>query len=94
MNQENTYLFVGHKAGLEGNRLVLYIAYMKARWEDSEEPKCRHGYAMEWAERFKRGAEYCHSNGEGQKLLDKLYKEKELYKRSCAVTWLRDNGYE
>lgn len=88
---KQTYLKVGRDAGLDGNRLVLFVAYMKARWTDTEESKCRHGYAGEWAGRFQKGIEFSASDLEGQRLLDKLYKKDELYKRCCPVTWMRDN---
>jgi hypothetical protein len=44
---------------------------MRTRWGDTEEQKCRDGYAFEWAERFADGYEYEASDISGvQVLLD------------------------
>jgi len=47
-----------------------YVAYMRARWADTEAEKCEDGYAVEWAERFRLRIEYAMSDREGQHLLD------------------------
>jgi len=45
---------------------------MNKRWADSEDVKCRIGYAGEWAERFKRGIEYSSSDSAGQAILREM----------------------
>jgi hypothetical protein len=67
-----TYEEVGVKVGLEGKNLARFVAYMQARWADTEEQKSRDGYAEEWAMRFKAGAEYHASDGVGQEVLRKI----------------------
>jgi hypothetical protein len=67
-----TYREVGEQAGLSGSRLNLYVAYMKARWEDDEKQKCLDGYARKWSLRFLGGVEYSCSDEEGKYILRDL----------------------
>lgn len=64
-----TYTEVGKSAGLEGNTLRRYVAYMTQRWRYTEEQKCYDGYAEEWAIRFGKGYEYGASDIEGKTVL-------------------------
>lgn len=50
-----------------------FILYMTIRWPDTEEQKCKDGYALEWVERFSTGHEYEASDTFGRSVLDKLY---------------------
>lgn len=67
-----TYQYVGLKAGLDLETLTRYVKYMTTRWKDTEEQKCRDGYAMEWAMRFLHKYEYQFSDGIGQSVLKEI----------------------
>ncbi len=67
--QASTYEEVAKEEGLTGITATRYIAYMKARWANSELVKCRVGYAQEWAQRFLCGIEYGASDTTGQAVL-------------------------
>ena len=67
-----TYGDVGKEMGLVGYTFDLYLEYMTNRWADSEETKVEHGYAEEWAYRFKSRHEYQCSDLEGQRVLREL----------------------
>ena len=67
-----TYTAIGKRHGLTGTKLHRYVSYMNKRWADSEDVKCRVGYAGEWAERFKRGIEYSSSDPAGQAILREM----------------------
>ena len=64
-----TYEEIAEQVGLERRTLGRYLEYMKSRWADSEEIKCRVGYAREWALRFKNGIEYSASDSHGRRVL-------------------------
>lgn len=70
-----TYEEVGVEAGLQGNTLLRYVAYMQARWSGTEGQKCVDGYASEWAVRFKAGVEYHASDMEGEAVLKRIDKK-------------------
>ncbi len=67
-----TYEEVAEACGLTGETKRRYLAYMTTRWKDSENVKCRVGYAEEWAERFLGGYEYQASDFIGQSILKTL----------------------
>ena len=69
-----TYEEVGQRAGLNERTLALYVSYMKSRWPNDEDVKCRVGYADEWAYRFKVGIARTCSDAEGKRVLDALEK--------------------
>ena len=69
MYDKKTYDDVGFDAGLRGRNLNRYVEYMRTRWGDTEEQKCRDGYAFEWAERFSDGYEYEASDITGVEVL-------------------------
>jgi hypothetical protein len=68
----NTYEDVARRARLQPIVGALYLHYMKVRWEETEEQKCRDGYAMEWAIRFKEGREFYASDSVGQMVLQSM----------------------
>ena len=70
------YAAVGREVGLDPVTNSRYVAYMKARWGDQEDLKCRTGYAKEWAERFKAKIEFGASDSTGQALLKALSPER------------------
>ncbi len=68
-----TYIEVAESQELSASEHYRYVMYMKTRWPDTEEQKCRDGYATEWAIRFKLGREYACSDREGQSILMTIY---------------------
>jgi hypothetical protein len=67
-----TYEEVARRAGLQPIVRELYLHYMRVRWEETEEQKCRDGYAMEWAIRFKEGREFSASDSTGRVILQSM----------------------
>jgi hypothetical protein len=67
-----TYEEIGIKNGLDSTTLARYVAYMQARWADTETQKCQDGYAEEWAVRFKSKAEYFAADAVGTAVLRKI----------------------
>jgi hypothetical protein len=67
-----TYVEVGLNNGLRDEKLSLYVAYMKERWESTEVQKCSDGYANEWAYRFLNDIEYNASDSTGKQILESL----------------------
>lgn len=67
-----TFSEVGKEAGLDGVTLSRYVTYMERRWKHEEELQCQTGYAMEWAGRFKDGAEFGCSDAAGQSILREM----------------------
>lgn len=70
-----TFLEVGISIGLSGEILRRYTAYMLMRWEHKERELCsKHytEYAKEWAQRFKDGLEYQHSDCDGVAVLNTI----------------------
>lgn len=76
-----TYKYIGMINKLMGNRLLLYITYMKTMWPNSEHTHCKTDFAEHWATRFMEGREYQESDVKGKKVLENLYKNKEIYKK-------------
>ncbi len=70
-----TYREIGEKAGLTGDRLEMYIAYISEAWPITERYKCSTGYAQEWAERFHAGREWEYSDAKGKSILQRLYNQ-------------------
>ena len=68
----STYEDVAKECGLSVSQSKKYVTYMKVRWQDSEDTKCKVGYAKEWAVRFKMGR---FSNLEfiKQRMLEKIF---------------------
>ena len=69
-----TYEEVAKEARLLPDTKIVYLAYMRGRWADSEHIKCVTGYAMEWAELFANGQAYEASDSVGRQLLGDIYK--------------------
>jgi hypothetical protein len=72
MDNLKTYAEVAKLYKLDELQTKRYVAYMKARWPDTEERKCSDGYAAEWAKRFQIGCEYGCSDADGQKILEQM----------------------
>jgi hypothetical protein len=69
-----TYEEVAKEARLLPYTKDIFLAYMRARWADSEYIKCATGYATEWAERFANGIAYEASDSEGKRILGDIYR--------------------
>ena len=67
-----TYNDLAREAGLDEYTASRFVAYMTARWADTEAQKCRDGYAREWIERFRCGIEYAASDSTGRAILNIL----------------------
>ena len=72
MEKELCYYDIGKKEGLKGFRLEHYVVYMKTRWPDDEDLKCKNGYAQEWADRFVYGLEWTASDSHGRLILQQI----------------------
>ena len=67
-----TYEQIADKAGLDSHTKRRYVQYMKTRWANDEKVKCKTGYALEWAYRFKLEQEYLASDSEGKAVLKNI----------------------
>ena len=67
-----TYNDLAREAGLDPYTTGRFVAYMTARWADTEAQKCQDGYALEWLERFRGGIEYESSDSTGRSILYSL----------------------
>ena len=90
-----TFKEVGEKAGLSGERLLLYVRYMLARWKDKESLMCQTGYAQEWAgkhfiqiDRFAPSSKKCNHCGNVNKAL--RLSDREWVCPSCRAVIDRD----
>jgi len=72
-----TYEEVANIAGLDRETKNRYVEYMRKRWNDTEEQKCRDGYAGQWAQRFKLKYEYQASDPNGQSVLKEIDKNRQ-----------------
>lgn len=72
MPDATTYEEIAEQGGLRGRQRDRFLFYMKFRFSDHEEQKCRDGYAMEWCQRFFQQREYAASDHIGQRLLDHM----------------------
>ena len=70
-----TYNEVAKTVGLDERTRKRYVNYMTIRWKDTEDQKCKDGYAIEWAERFKNKYEFEASDVFGQAILLTLPEE-------------------
>lgn len=75
MKRYLTYEQVADARALTGAMKLRYLAYMRARWADTEAQKSQDGYADEWARRFQNGVEYSASDSGGQRILLEAYPE-------------------
>lgn len=66
------YEDVADNVGLDASTRGRYIRYMRIRWVDTEELRCRNGYAAEWAWRFKDKGEYGMSDSVGLVVLKEI----------------------
>lgn len=73
---DQTYEQVADRNALDPETRTRFITYMRTRWGGHERLQCETGYAEEWAWRFKRGIEYSYSDGQGQRLLEAMSREK------------------
>ena len=74
----NTFAEVGTEAGLIGQQLSRYTAYMLVRWAHKERELCSAHYteyAKGWALRFLEGTEYQYSDREGIAVLNAIDRE-------------------
>ena len=69
MPDAKTYEEIAEQGGLSGKTGERFVFYMRHRWAETEEQKCRDGYAMEWCQRFFQGREYECADHIGQRLL-------------------------
>ena len=66
--QPVTYKEVGESIGLKEGKLQMFTEYMRARFPD-ETNIVKNGYAVKWAEHFKKGREFLEADDEGQTML-------------------------
>ena len=68
-----SYIAIAMEQELDPATATRFLTYMLGRWIDTEEQKCKDGYAAEWALRFKHGREWQASDIVGQSLLTREY---------------------
>jgi hypothetical protein len=69
MDVIKSYEAVAQASGLSEDTKQRYLKYMLTRWRDTEEMKCKSGYAEDWAVRFKQGREFECSDQTGRSIL-------------------------
>lgn len=67
-----------------------YVDYMKTRWLESEEQKCKDGYATEWALRFKNKIEYQKSDELGIYILNNIIDKKSSSKDKISIKKIKE----
>ena len=76
---ERDYHRIGTNVGLEGKRLEDYRNFMLKAFPNQFDPS----YSKEWANRFKKGYEWGHSDSIRRKVLsaqNKQYRDKKYWK--------------
>ncbi len=71
-----TFKEVAEYNNLDSTTKRRYIDYMQIRWLETEEQKCKDGYATEWALRFKNKMEYQKSDELGLYILKNIIDKK------------------
>lgn len=79
---------IGREEGLRGQRLKLYLGFMKGRLPNEHSPS----YAGEWARRFMRGTQYTYGDLKSRAVLNKVakklnYPTRLVRIRSGGVVW-------